>query len=249
MVSCRYHLYLDVAGVRGDTIVWNFPSREVEDMPESCALDVADRGGAALEEIAGLMNMSRERVRQLEVRALERLLRKLTPGEREAFVDYLRERMNEAPSFAEAEGENGGGEDSRKSEGRASDFLGEEFDAEADAWAEEVAGLYLEGVPLREAQALVDARETARMPRVRPADGTRVPSYTRAGRRAGIEAEKARIVEYLRGAGSSGSAAIRAALGIPRSRLDGRLLELRRAGVLEHDGWREHSTWKLRGAK
>ena len=68
-VSCVHHLYLDVSEQTG-AIKMNFPDLEVWELAESCALDVADRGGATLDEIAGHMNLTRERVRQVELRAL-----------------------------------------------------------------------------------------------------------------------------------------------------------------------------------
>jgi DNA-directed RNA polymerase sigma subunit (sigma70/sigma32) len=48
----------------------NFPDKEPWELPETCALDVADRGGVTLEEVGGWLNLTRERVRQLEVHAL-----------------------------------------------------------------------------------------------------------------------------------------------------------------------------------
>jgi hypothetical protein len=71
-VSCKYHLYLDVSPRTGSIKV-NFPDLEVWDMPFSCALDVADAGGATLEDVGSIMNLTRERIRQLEVKALSRL--------------------------------------------------------------------------------------------------------------------------------------------------------------------------------
>jgi hypothetical protein len=71
-VSCKYHLYLDVSPRTGSIKV-NFPDLEVWDMPYSCALDVADTGGATLEDVGSIMNLTRERIRQLEVKALTRL--------------------------------------------------------------------------------------------------------------------------------------------------------------------------------
>ena len=44
---------------------------------ESCVLDVADRGAINLAQIAALMNLSRERARQLESDGLSHLLAKL----------------------------------------------------------------------------------------------------------------------------------------------------------------------------
>ncbi|MBL8600318.1 MAG: DNA-binding protein [Myxococcales bacterium] len=71
-VSCEYHLYLDVNEHTG-SIKLNFPDREVGEMPETCSLDVADRGGLTLEEVGAIMNLTRERIRQIEIRALARL--------------------------------------------------------------------------------------------------------------------------------------------------------------------------------
>lgn len=63
-VSCKWHLYLDV-NVSG-TIRVNFPDLDPDEIPETCALDVADRGGVTLEEVGRYSNVTRERVRQLE---------------------------------------------------------------------------------------------------------------------------------------------------------------------------------------
>ncbi len=71
-VSCTHHLFLDVSARTG-AIKLNFPDLEVEDMKESCALDISDRGGTTLEEVGAIMNLTRERIRQLEVKALAKL--------------------------------------------------------------------------------------------------------------------------------------------------------------------------------
>jgi hypothetical protein len=71
-VSCKYHLYIDVHPVRGSIKV-NFPDVEVWEMTETCALDVADRGGITLEEVGEIMNLTRERVRQVETAGLAKL--------------------------------------------------------------------------------------------------------------------------------------------------------------------------------
>ncbi len=71
-VSCKHHLYLDVSQKTG-AIKLNFPDIEVDEMTESCALDVADRGGTTLEEVGAIMNLTRERIRQVEVKALAKL--------------------------------------------------------------------------------------------------------------------------------------------------------------------------------
>ncbi|TAL43051.1 MAG: hypothetical protein EPN91_07180 [Salinibacterium sp.] len=71
-VSCSHHLYLDVNPENGN-IKLNFPNLEVWELKQTCSLDVADRGGATLEEIGDLVGLTRERVRQVEVMALASL--------------------------------------------------------------------------------------------------------------------------------------------------------------------------------
>lgn len=88
-VSCKHHLYIDVSPRTG-AIKLNFPDLEVWDMNESCALDVADRGGTTLEDVGAIMNLTRERIRQVEVKALAKL---------EALRDMmaLRDYVDEGP--------------------------------------------------------------------------------------------------------------------------------------------------------
>ncbi len=70
--GCLYHLALDV-NPRTGSIKLNYPDLETWELPESCALDVADRGEATLEQVAALLNIVRERVRQVEAAALRRI--------------------------------------------------------------------------------------------------------------------------------------------------------------------------------
>jgi hypothetical protein len=88
-VSCKYHLYIDVSAKTG-AIKLNFPDLDVWELPESCALDVADRGGTTLEDVGAIMNLTRERIRQVEVKALAKL---------EALKDMmaLRDFVDEGP--------------------------------------------------------------------------------------------------------------------------------------------------------
>ena len=71
-VSCKHHLFIDVSPRTG-AIKLNFPDLEVWELGESCALDVADRGGTTLEDVGAIMNLTRERIRQVEVKALAKL--------------------------------------------------------------------------------------------------------------------------------------------------------------------------------
>src|SRR5882672_11144019 len=71
-VSCKYNLFVDV-NPRTGSVKMNFPDKELDEIGDTCALDVADRGGITLEEVGAIMNLTRERVRQLETRGLTKL--------------------------------------------------------------------------------------------------------------------------------------------------------------------------------
>jgi hypothetical protein len=77
-VSCAHHLYLDVSPKTG-AIKLNFPDLQPDELTQSCVLDVADLGGQALEEVGDIMNITRERVRQIEVPAKQRMAKRLAP--------------------------------------------------------------------------------------------------------------------------------------------------------------------------
>ena len=74
-VACKYSLYLDVSET--GSIILNFPHLEPGQMPadKSCALDLAERGAMTLEDIAIVTNLTRERIRQVELKALVRRAR------------------------------------------------------------------------------------------------------------------------------------------------------------------------------
>jgi hypothetical protein len=71
-VACKHHLYLDINPETG-SIKINFPELEPWEMSHTCALDVAEKGGITLEEVGEIMNLTRERIRQVEVRGLLKL--------------------------------------------------------------------------------------------------------------------------------------------------------------------------------
>lgn len=71
-VSCKHHLYLDINPENGSLKI-NFPDLEPWELKHSCALDIADAGAVTLEEVGEIMNLTRERIRQLEVRGLIKL--------------------------------------------------------------------------------------------------------------------------------------------------------------------------------
>lgn len=84
-VSCKHHLYLDVSP-RSGAYRLNFPHLEVWELPETCALDVADRGGITLEEVGVITNLTRERVRQVETKSLAKIK---ALSEMAALMDYV----------------------------------------------------------------------------------------------------------------------------------------------------------------
>jgi hypothetical protein len=57
------------------TIKLNFPDLEPWELEHTCALDVAQDGSLTLEEVGQIMNLTRERTRQIEVRGLINLRR------------------------------------------------------------------------------------------------------------------------------------------------------------------------------
>ncbi len=71
-VACKHHLYLDINPETG-SIKINFPELEPWELEHTCALDVAERGALTLEEIGLITNLTRERIRQVEVRGLMKL--------------------------------------------------------------------------------------------------------------------------------------------------------------------------------
>ena len=83
-VACKYHLYLDVNPETG-SVKLNFPDLEVWEMGETCTLDIAERGGITLEEVGEIMNLTRERIRQLEMSGLTKL------QQAEALEEYEKE--------------------------------------------------------------------------------------------------------------------------------------------------------------
>ena len=66
-IRCRYHMVwmLNHTGYRLRHILNKEILAQIFDLPETCVLDVADRGGATLHEIGGILGISRERVRQM----------------------------------------------------------------------------------------------------------------------------------------------------------------------------------------
>lgn len=74
-LGCRYHLALDVT----DAGSLQQPDADLDDLEETCSLDVADRGGMTLEAVGSLLGVTRERIRQIEEMAARKLRVRLDP--------------------------------------------------------------------------------------------------------------------------------------------------------------------------
>jgi hypothetical protein len=79
-LRCRHNLLLDISEDTGSyKVTWPHLASghygdEYDALPRhTCALRVADEGGMTLDEIGVMMNLTRERVRQIETKALLRL--------------------------------------------------------------------------------------------------------------------------------------------------------------------------------
>ena len=73
-VGCRAHRYLEINEGTG-TIKLNFPDLDPLELDDPCTLAIAERGALTLEETGVKVNLTRERVRQVEVMALRKLRR------------------------------------------------------------------------------------------------------------------------------------------------------------------------------
>ena len=91
-VACKHHLYLDINPETG-SIKINFPDLEPWELKHTCALDVAERGGITLEEVGEIMNLTRERIRQVEVRGLLKL-KMGSPSPDELGAELLAAQLN-----------------------------------------------------------------------------------------------------------------------------------------------------------
>ncbi|MFB6372002.1 MAG: sigma factor-like helix-turn-helix DNA-binding protein [Bradymonadaceae bacterium] len=70
-VSCQYHLYLSVTDA--GSIKYNFQELDPSELRPSCALDMAEQGGMTLREIGDCVGLTRERIRQIEQEAIDKI--------------------------------------------------------------------------------------------------------------------------------------------------------------------------------
>ena len=81
-VSCRYNLFLDVAPNGSLRLPYTESPEAVLGRTHSCALDLAAEGGRTLEEVGKMQAITRERVRQIEESAREKVKTLLYEKER-----------------------------------------------------------------------------------------------------------------------------------------------------------------------
>jgi hypothetical protein len=72
-VGCRHHLAIEVTAAGNLRVAFGGDGGEidVDVMPETCSLDVADDGANEMEKIGGLMNVTRQRINVLIMNAIE----------------------------------------------------------------------------------------------------------------------------------------------------------------------------------
>jgi hypothetical protein len=79
LISCRHNLSADVTFAGGVRVHW-LPEDE-PDRP-TCALDLAERQGMGERDVGEALGCSRERVRQIEHRALKKIARPMAKANR-----------------------------------------------------------------------------------------------------------------------------------------------------------------------
>lgn len=72
-VGCRHHLYLEAT--KAGSILINHPDIEPNEMTVSCSLDLADDGPLSLGQVGAVLNVVRERVRQVQDASLVKISR------------------------------------------------------------------------------------------------------------------------------------------------------------------------------
>lgn len=86
-VGCRYHLALETKA--GALRLSAESAAEMEQLEETCSLDVADRGPNTLPEVASLLGVSRQRVSQVEIAALRKLKAAMVASAGQHIADML----------------------------------------------------------------------------------------------------------------------------------------------------------------
>jgi len=74
-IGCRYHLYADIQPTGALKLLW--PTADPLELPETCTLVVAEAGERTLDEVGQILNITRERVRQVQVKGSRNFARRL----------------------------------------------------------------------------------------------------------------------------------------------------------------------------
>lgn len=87
---CRWHLATDYNRLNG-SLTLNFPGVDLDQIPETCALDVADRGETSLDDVGRYLNVTREAMRLAEIRAFRKIVE---TSDTEVLLEWL-DRLQE----------------------------------------------------------------------------------------------------------------------------------------------------------
>lgn len=71
-LACRFHLAIDVTWAGSVKYTWGHTDLDL--MPETCVLDVADKGGATEQRVGNILGIERQRVQQIEASAFRHLV-------------------------------------------------------------------------------------------------------------------------------------------------------------------------------
>ena len=82
-VGCKYHLATDVLPDGSLRMAFGVDIDALSDMPATCALDVAAETTVTLDRVARISNLTRERVRQIEVKAAAQLRHRMPSQDEE----------------------------------------------------------------------------------------------------------------------------------------------------------------------
>lgn len=80
--SCKYSLLSDVTPT--GRVIDVLADRDIHELPDTCALDAASKGGLDLHEVGDRLGVSRERIRQMSERAFDRVEKGLKQAARDA---------------------------------------------------------------------------------------------------------------------------------------------------------------------
>lgn len=123
-VGCKYHLAVDAVGaqlmlsgersVNARVLNAGDGSRRLEQwsddlvdllgsMPETCALDAAEEGGLSHRDVAGLLGVTKQRVRHVEKGGLVKLRKRVMASKLLEYLDDMSEQGGALSALAEAQ--------------------------------------------------------------------------------------------------------------------------------------------------